>query len=258
MNHPRSFLHFLIFASCVSLLLFALSKNSPAFTNFLTNFKSKNYQTKHQQVPRYNRNNDKRTVFEPVRKVREVKFDPISTTQASAASASTINNSFQKSINVDNNEKISGTVTNTPLNHQYKEPQIDDGPNPDPGSPKKQYCFETCNTNVNKCSAAKICPDKYIQIKPPISNLTVQQKASKFKHKNVNAANKVFESPRLLCMPQEMCPRPNNYLRPALFVSPDGLRIVTKNLTTVKIDDNNLVDELKISSRDITTVNSYI
>ena len=46
----------------------------------------------------------------------------------------------------------------------------------------------------------------------------------------------MFENPRLLCMPQEMCPRPNNYLKTALLVSVNGLRIVTKDLTTVRID----------------------
>ena len=47
----------------------------------------------------------------------------------------------------------------------HKKPQIelpeDTGSEDLEESKAKQYCFETCNSNMNKCAAEKICPDKY-------------------------------------------------------------------------------------------------
>ena len=157
------------------LVLVAVFTKTPSSTlsDLISSLKSKNYQIQHKIVPRYNKNTEDKSVFAPVRKVRAVGSTLVTPTPKNVSNVSGLDSKNKKS-------------NNDPLNHRYNEPKTDlpeDISSEEPRDPEeKQYCFETCNSNVNKCAAAKICPDKYIQIKPPISNLTAHQKAAKMKH----------------------------------------------------------------------------
>ena len=78
----------------------------------------------------------------------------------------TSNNVSKKSSFDAINQKVNhNSQNNNPLDHRHKKPQIelpeDTGSEVLEESNAKQYCFETCNSNVNKCAAEKICPDKY-------------------------------------------------------------------------------------------------